>query len=309
MIALSDIVIRYYSIPDLPYVKGTDELAKARETMVDCLVSPFPGTFEDKEFFCHIKAMIRKNVTLEVDGLNIVGQLYLPGNEIPYPAVCVCHGIPAHIPDPNDRGYPLLAEMICQEGLAVLIFNFRGTRASGGNLDILSWTRDLKAAIDYLYTLPEVDRSHLSLLGFSGGAAVSVCVASQDKRVTSIVACACPAEFTFITEVDNPQSIIDYFRSIGTIRDNDFPHSTEDWFNGFRQVSPIRYVAGIAPRPLLLVHGSQDEVIEVNHARRLFEKAEEPKQLIIIDGGKHKLRLNDKAMAAVLDWLKSQCRN
>jgi len=235
--------------------------------------------------------MISKNVTLEVDGLNIVGQLYLPDKGIPYPTVCVCHGIPAYKPDPNDRGYPLLAEMICREGFAVLIFNFRGTKTSDGNLDILSWTKDLKAAIDYLYTLPEVDRLHLSLLGFSGGAAVSVCVASQDKRVSSVVTCACPAEFTFITEVDNPQSIV------------------EEWLSGFRQVSPIRCVAGIAPRPLLLVHGSQDEVIEVSHAHRLYQKAGEPKQLIIIDGGKHRLRLNDEAMAAVLDWLKSQCQN
>ncbi len=308
MVTLANILMRYYQILDLPHVKGTDKLVKARRAMVDCLVFPFPVASENKEFLLY-RTMISKNVTLEVDSLNIVGQLYLPDKEIPYPTVCVCHGIPAYKPDPNDRGYPLLAEMICREGFAVLIFNFRGTRTSDGNLDILSWTKDLKAAIDYLYTLPEVDRLHLSLLGFSGGAAVSVCVASQDKRVSSVVTCACPAEFTFITEVDNPQSIIDYFRSIGTIRDEDFPHSVEEWLSGFRQVSPIRCVAGIAPRPLLLVHGSQDEVIEVSHAHRLYQKAGEPKQLIIIDGGKHRLRLNDEAMAAVLDWLKSQCQN
>ena len=71
--------------------------------------------------------MIRKIIVLEVEGLNIVGQFYLPGDKTPYPAVCVCHGIPAHIPDPSDKGYPLLAERICREGFAVLIFNFRGT--------------------------------------------------------------------------------------------------------------------------------------------------------------------------------------
>ena len=252
--------------------------------------------------------MITKNVTLEVDGLNIVGLLYLPGSEIPYPTLCVCHGIPAGIPDPNNRGYPLLAERICREGFAVFIFNFRGTGASGGNLELSSWTRDLKAAIDYLYTLPEVDRSHLSLLGFSGGAAVSVCVASQDKRVSSIVACSCPAEFGLFTKGGDSQSVIDHFRSIGVIRDKDFPQSIEEWLNGFRSVSPIRYVAGIAPRPLLLVHGSQDETVDVSHARRLYQKAGEPKQLTIIDGAGHRLRQNDKAMAAVLDWLKSQCQ-
>ena len=248
-------------------------------------------------------------VALKVDGIDILGQLYLPGNKSQYPAVCVCHGIPSGTPpDPNDRGYPELAERICHEGFAVLIFNFRGTGASGGNFELPGWTRDLKAVIDYLGTLPEVDRSHLSLLGFSGGAAVSVYVASQDKRVSCVAACACPAELTFFTKVDEPQSLVAHFRNIGVIRDKGFPHSIEDWLNGLRLVSPIKYVAGIAPRPLLLVHGSQDEIVEVSDAYRLYAQAGEPKHIIIVDGAGHRLRQNDKAIAMVTGWLKSQCQ-
>jgi len=252
--------------------------------------------------------MLHRMVTLEVDGLKISGRLYLSGegDQTPYPAVCVCHGIPAQKPDPGDRGYPLLAERICREGLAVLIFNFRGTGASAGNLDILGWTRDLKAVIDYLSALPEVDRSHLSLLGFSGGAAVSVYVAAQDNRVSSIVTCACPAEFDSLIGANDSQSIIDHFREIGAIRDKDFPYSVEDWVSGFRMISPIKHVAEIAPRPLLLVHGSKDELVDVSHAYELYARAEEPKQIIIIDGAGHRLRQNDKAVAIVIDWLKSQ---
>jgi putative redox protein len=153
--------------------------------------------------------------------------------------------------------------------------------------------------------LPEINRSHLSLLGFSTGAAVAIYVASQDKRVSYVAACACPAEFTFFTKADDPSSIIDRYRSIGVIRDKDFPHSTEEWLSGFRLVSPIKYVAGIAPRPLLLVHGSQDETVEVSDAHKLYERAGEPKQLIIVEGAGHRLRQNDKAMAIVIGWLKS----
>ncbi len=254
--------------------------------------------------------MVKKIVVLEVEGLKISGRLYLPeGDQTPYPTVCICHGIPAESPDPGDKGYPLLAERICLQGFAVLIFNFRGTGTSEGNLDILGWTRDLKAAIDYLCTLPDVDKSHLSLLGFSGGAAVSIYVAAQDSRVSCVVACACPAEFTLLTEVDNPQSIIDHFRRIGTIRDKDFPHSTEEWLSGFRLVSPVNYVAGIAPRPLLLVHGNRDETVELSHAYKLYDRAGEPKQIIIVDGAGHGLRQDGRAMAIVIDWLKSQCQN
>ncbi len=255
--------------------------------------------------------MVRKTVALEVDGLKILGQLYLPdkGDQTPYPTVCICHGIPTDSPDPNDKGYPLLAERICHQGLAVLIFNFRGTGASDGNLDILGWTRDLKAAINYLLTLPEVDKSHLSLLGFSGGAAVSIYVASLDSRVSCVAACACPTEFTFLTKVNNPQSVVDHFRRIGAIRDKDFPHSAEEWLNGFRLVSPIKYVAGITPRPLLLVHGNRDETVEMSHAYKLYDRTREPKQIIIVDGAGHRLRQDDRAMAIVIDWLKSQCQN
>ncbi|MBA7646342.1 hypothetical protein ES703_54104 [subsurface metagenome] len=255
--------------------------------------------------------MLTKVNALKADSLKLIGQLYLPGEgaQTLLPTVCLCHGIPGNSPDPNDRGYSLLAERICRQNFAVFIFNFRGAGASGGNFDILDWTEDLKVVIDYLWTLPEVDRSRLLLLGFSGGAAVSIYVASQDKRVSSIVTCACPAEFTFFTEGNEPQSIIDHFRSVGIIRDKNFPHSAHEWLHSFTQVSPVNYIAGIAPRPLLLVHGSQDETVEVSHAYKLYDRAGEPKQIVIVDGAGHGLRQNDKVMAIVLDWLKTQCQN
>ena len=253
--------------------------------------------------------MLNKTVLLEVDGIPISGRLYLPDSNGRHPVVCVCHGIPSGKPAaPGDGGYPLLAERICQEGFAVLIFNFRGAGDSGGNLNMLGWTSDLTAVIDYLWDLPEVDRSHLALLGFSGGAAVSVYVAARDKRVASVAACACPAEFNFFNDATEPQQVVDYFRSIGTIRDADFPRSAEEWFNGFSLVSPIKYVDGITPRPLLLVHGNKDETVNISHAHRLYERAGEPKQLIIIEGAGHRLRQDKQAVAAVLDWLKARCR-
>jgi fermentation-respiration switch protein FrsA (DUF1100 family) len=252
--------------------------------------------------------MLKDYIVLEVDGIAIIGQIYLPDERTQYPAVCVCHGIPSgNPPDSGDGGYPLLAEKICREGLAVLIFNFRGTGDSGGNLDILGWTRDLQAAIDYLWGLNDIDKSHLSLLGFSAGAATSIYVAAQDKRVSAVAACASPAEFTLFTEADEPQSVIERFRSIGTIKDADFPLSIEQWLDGFRVVTPVDHVAKISPRPLLLVHGSQDEIVPISHARRLFEMAGEPKELVTIDGAGHRLRQDDRAISAVLDWLKSQC--
>ena len=253
--------------------------------------------------------MIRK-VVINVEGINISGQLHLPEGRAPYPTVGVCHGIPAHRPEPGDNGgYPWLAEKICREGFAVFIFNFRGAGDSGGNLDILGWTRDLAGVIDYLSSLSELNRSCLSLLGFSGGAAVAVYVAARDSRVSGVAACACPAEFGFVNDVDRPSSVVAHFRDIGVIRDEDFPPSAEEWLNGFRVVRPIEYVAEIAPRPLLLVHGRRDETVDISQARKLFQKALEPKQLTILDGAGHRLRHDDRAVAVVIDWLKSRSRD
>ncbi len=253
--------------------------------------------------------METRDVALKVDGLKIAGMLHLPAPmPSPCPTVCLCHGIPARPPDPTDRGYAILAERICAEGFAVLFFNFRGCGASEGSLDMPGWTRDLAAIVDYLSMTPGLDSSRLTLFGFSGGAAVAVCVAAEDKRVSSVAACACPAEFNFMPGGD-ASPVIAHFRAIGSIRDPHFPPSPQEWLASFAQVRPVECVAGIAPRPLLLVHGSDDETVNVSHARRLYEKAGEPKELAIIEGAGHRLRLDERAMATAIDWLKNTAKS
>jgi putative redox protein len=248
--------------------------------------------------------MEKSDFLLKVDGIDIRGEAYIPKGKGAFPALCICHGIPSgRPPDPSDRGYPFLAERFCNAGFVTMIFNFRGTGASGGNLDILGWCRDLKAAINYLRACPEVDKTRLSLLGFSGGAAVSVYVASHEPRVNSVALCACPARFGFLTEQQDAASLIDHFRHIGVIRDKDFPHSADQWWGNFEQVSPIQCVDKLASRPLLIVHGEQDEIVPLSHAWSLYQKAGEPKKIVIIPGGGHKLRLDERVMEAVLRWL------
>lgn len=250
---------------------------------------------------------MNKRIALDAEGITICGELYLPCRQAPHPTVCVCHGIPSRAPDPADRGYPALAERLCREGFAVMIFNFRGTGESGGNFDLLGWPRDLKAVIDYLWRLDEVDKSHLSLLGYSAGAAVSIVVAAQDERISCVAACACPADFGFVAEAGEPEAVVGHFRSLGLIRDECFPPSAEEWLNGFRLIRAIDHVAAISPRPLLLVHSRQDETVEVSHAHRLYAQAREPKELVILDGAEHALRRDKRATDIIIGWLRSQC--
>jgi dipeptidyl aminopeptidase/acylaminoacyl peptidase len=248
-----------------------------------------------------------REIQLNADGLELVGELYVPSGDKIHPALCICHGIPAAPPDPTDKGYALLAQRFYHAGFTTLIFNFRGAGRSEGNLDILGWTRDLQAALDFLYNLEEVDRTRFCLLGFSGGAAVSVYTAAHDTRVSSVVICACPAEFRSLSQREAPLDTIQRFREIGSIRDKDFPPSIEEWQRGFETITPINWIDKISPRPLLLVHGDADELIPLEHAHRLYQKAEEPKELKVIPGAMHKLRLEPAAMDYIMDWLKASC--
>jgi dipeptidyl aminopeptidase/acylaminoacyl peptidase len=248
-----------------------------------------------------------REIRLKSDGLELFGELRVPSRNQIHPALCICHGIPATPPDPTDRGYAELAQRFYQAGFATLIFNFRGTGRSEGNLDILGWSRDLGAAIDFLYDLKEIDKTRFYLLGFSGGAAVAVYAAAQDPRASAVVTCACPADFHSLARKETPSDTIQRFRQIGAIRDEDFPPSIEDWQKGFETITPINWVDKISPRPLLLVHGDADELIPLEHAQTLYQKAKEPKEVKIIPGAKHKMRLEKAAMDFVLGWLGARC--
>ncbi len=248
---------------------------------------------------------MRQEITLKVDGLSLPGEIYFPEVAAPpYPALLLCHGIPSGAPrDPTDSGYPGLARRFAAAGFLTLIFNFRGCGEAEGNIDMLGWTRDLKTALDYVSNLKEADGHRLYLLGSSAGAAISVYVAATDPRVTGVIAFACPAEFGFLTDGERAKALVERFRTIGLIKDADFPPSPNDWLDGFRRVSPIRCVDKISPRPLLLIHGEKDDLVPVEHARRLYEKAGPPKELLLIPDAGHQLRFEEKAIAAALDWL------
>ena len=241
-----------------------------------------------------------------VDGLCIVLEVYLPevlGQEI-HPTVCLCHGIPGRVKDPTDRGYQLLAERFCNEGFAVLIFNFRGTGESDGNFDILGWTRDLSAVTDFLFNQPGVDKERISLMGFSGGAAVSVYVTAHDPRIRSLVTCACPSEFSIISDPERVDLFIEQAKTVGIIRDANYPPSINEWITGFEEVSPIKWVDMVSPRPLLIIHGTGDDTVDISHARKLYEKAKNPKEILLIEGAEHGIRTDERAINSALQWLK-----
>ena len=252
-----------------------------------------------------MKSEFVEKVTLGVDGIRLAAEVYYPEGSGLFPALIICHGIPARrTPDPLDPGYPLLARRFCDQGFLVLIFNFRGSGESEGNFDMMGWTRDLGAAIDYLYKRTDVDKSRLSVMGFSGGAAASAYCTARDKRVSHLVLCACPARFFDIAGFNRIDEFIENCRQVGIIRDADFPPSLEKWAAGFIETSPLLCVHDVSPRPILIVHGDADETVPLSNAWDIYQEAGDPKDISIIEGADHRLRHNEPAMHIALAWLK-----
>ena len=65
----------------------------------------------------------------------------------------------------------------------------------------------------------------------------------------------------------------------------------------------------IAPRPLLLVHGELDRRLPPRCSRYVYERAGEPKELVILQGAKHSLRQRREELRALLrEWLVARLR-
>jgi fermentation-respiration switch protein FrsA (DUF1100 family) len=70
------------------------------------------------------------------------------------------------------------------------------------------------------------------------------------------------------------------------------------------QLDGAQNVAQLAPRPLLLIHGTADPILSHESSRLIFEHAGEPKTLKLFDGADHGLRqVGDEVHDLVSRWL------
>jgi fermentation-respiration switch protein FrsA (DUF1100 family) len=52
-------------------------------------------------------------------------------------------------------------------------------------------------------------------------------------------------------------------------------------------VRPVDDIASIAPRPVFIMHGTDDPNIPFEHGQQLYDAAGKPKELYIVPGGGH----------------------
>jgi len=196
-------------------------------------------------------------------------------------------------------GYPDLAERIAaQTGSVVLTFNFRGTGSSGGDFSLGGWRADLRSAIAYLCSVTEVER--VWLVGFAAGGTLSICAAGEDPSLAGVAAFAPLAEFA--QDVSDARRLMAQARAMGVIRDREFPSDVAGWARELIEVRPVQLAAKVPPRPLLIVHGANDETVPLTDARLLAEAANASAELRVLPGAGHRLLYDPRAMALLVGW-------
>jgi putative redox protein len=223
----------------------------------------------------------------------------------PRSALVLCHGFPAGPGGAltSAQTYPDLAEHLAAEtGWTVLAFNFRGTGESEGNFSLQGWLDDVVAVVDHAVDMPRV--GGVWLAGSSAGGALGLCAAADDDRIRGVATLAAPADFE--GWASDGRGLIGQCRHVGVIRDADFPPDPEAWAGEFTTVQPLAAAAGMPPRPLLLMHGSEDSTVPVSDARALADAADGQADLRVISGAGHRLRHDPRAIAALMGWMERQ---
>ena len=220
------------------------------------------------------------------------------------PAVLLCHGFPIGPQDARHSAssFPELIDRIANElGWAGMTFTFRGCGTSDGDFSLQGWVEDLRAAIDHL--VAETEPTQVWILGTNTGASLGLCVAADDPRVSGCALLGARADFD--DWADQPRRFLEHTREIGAVRTPSFPMNFDEWSRELRRFRPGDSARRLAPRPLLLMHGDEDELVPESDSRVIAE-AHGSAELHIIQGGGHRLRHDPRAIAMMIGWLDRQ---
>jgi putative redox protein len=242
------------------------------------------------------------NSTFASSGLTLSSYFARPNGVFgPLPGVILCHGFPIGPLDARQSAgtFPQVIDRMANEvGCAALTFTFRGCGASEGDFSLQGWVDDLRAAIDHLVAIGNVDS--MWLVGTNTGASVALCVAADDPRVNGCVSLSGRADFDDWAE--QPRRFLEHARDIGAIRRAGFPQNFDEWSRELRRFRPIDAAGRFAPRPLMVLHGDDDESVPTADARALAE-AHGSAELRIIAGAGHRLRHDPRVLAVLFGWL------
>lgn len=197
------------------------------------------------------------------DGLTLRGW-YLPSRN--RAAVIIAHGL-------GGNRVPHLAQAgaLAKHGYGVLLFDLRAHGESEGNTATVGG-RDVIAAVAYLKKRNEIDSARIGAIGFSLGGMASIHAAASSNDIRAVISDG--AGPTAFRDEPKPESFGDWI----TLPFYWVVYQVWEWQGASAPTSMIEAVAKIAPRPVMLVAGGQNQ-FELGLQRRLFAAAGEPKML------------------------------
>lgn len=177
-----------------------------------------------------------------------------------------------------------VSSALWRAGFNVLLFDYHGHGEAFGHPITLAH-REMSDFFGALaYAQERLAGARVGVLGYSMGASIAIMGAARRPAIRAVV-----ADSPFATHAD-----VFSYRIARTLHIPAAPVATVanrmlPYVAGYRaeDVAPLQEIADIAPRPVLLIHGREDTAIPVDHTRRLYDAAGEPKELWLVDGAEH----------------------
>ena len=166
--------------------------------------------------------------------------------------------------DPT-TGMLLIAKELNEDGFGILMFDLRGRGDSPSEISSSGYFErlDLQGASDHLVS-NGVDRDRIGVLGFSLGGAVALLAGANPNNFGAVISDSAFADLSLVlrdrmTGVKRPLAM--FFPGMKLMAKTIYGIDIDD-------VSPARAIAR-SDTPVLIIHGQEDKMIPVEHARLL----------------------------------------
>jgi uncharacterized protein len=220
--------------------------------------------------------------------LGLAYALWLPDDPPPWPGVVIVHGAGSRKENHAD-----FARLATAGGWAALAFDLPG---HGDSEPPMSGTavEDVIAMARLLGSKEGVDADRVAVRGSSLGGFLAIAAAAADPEIAGVIA-ICPAS------EDHLASGLRRGRFEMRVSD---PVALEAWLLA---QDLDESVERIAPRPLILMHAEGDTQIPSDHSEALYDRAGEPRKLVIAPGGAHTTVQHDPELqGTALRWLERE---
>jgi dipeptidyl aminopeptidase/acylaminoacyl peptidase len=233
-------------------------------------------------------------VTFDSDGHRLVGVLYLARGPGPKPTALLLHGCPGLEKNLD------LAAALRDRGWNALMFHYRGCWGSAGRYDLRTIPRDVIAAVDFLAACPAVDADRIAVLGHSMGGWAAIVTASMELRLRAVAVYGAAARLGASLGLSRDQVEEEFTRFLAVTPEEFAAQMGEV----ARRLRALDAVAAIGPRPLLVVHGTQDRWVPVAHARELAARAGPWCRYVEVEGADHAFSWHRAELAdLIVGWL------